>query len=263
MIPPGRLHAGCSWRSKGILDDEGPWCGYVAPLTMGAKGMALSLAKCLLAVWQWSVRVQGWDICLPAPTVLNIGQFMMRNEVQGDVDNLLWFEAYSRTLQRVGEAVCSRRWQWPKGKVRKVEVSPLVRTFWEETGIELAASCTRLCWELPPRGVFRRRERGAILHAVTFLDNMAVHVPTLNAWDQFIWPPSAAMPQATTEVEQYGYCHGNTVDLSAVMPAMEFRVTDEEGTYLCAAQGLIFKGSIPAYNPARDEAEWVPPQGHQ
>ena len=69
------------------------------------------------------------------------------------------------------------------------------------------------------------------------------------------------MPRATTEVEQYGYCHGNTVDLGVVMPATEFRVTNKEGVYLCAAQGLIFEGSILAYNAARDKAEWVPTHG--
>ena len=133
--------------------------------------------------------------------------------------------------------------------------------FWEETGVELTTSCTRLCWELPPRGVFRRRERGAISHAITFLDNMAVHVPMLDAWDQLVWPPSAAVPRAAMMVEQYGYHCRNAIDLSAVMPAMEFRVTDKKGAYLCAAQALVFEGSILAYNPARDEAEWVPACG--
>ena len=51
------------------------------------------------------------------------------------------------------------------------------------------------------------------------------------------------------------------MDLSAVMLATEFRVTDEEGTYLCVVQGLIFEESVLVYNPARDEAEWVPTCG--
>ena len=42
------------------------------------------------------------------------------------------------------------------------------------------------------------------------------------------------------------------------MPAMEFRVTDKEGAYLCVAWGLIFEGSVLAYNATRYEAEWVP-----
>ena len=125
-----------------------------------------------------------------------------------------------------------------------------MRAFWEETGIELTASCTRLCWELLPRGVFRRRERGTISHTITFLDDMAVHVPMLDAWDQFVWLPSAAVPRATTEVEQYGYHRGNAMDRGAVTPATEFRVTNKEGAYLCAARGLIFKENVLAYNPA-------------
>ena len=186
---------------------------------------------------------------------------MTRDEVQGEVDNSLWFEVYSCTLQRVREVVCSRRWQWLKGKVREVTVFPLVRAFWEETSIEPAVSCTRLCWELQPRSVFRRRERGAISHAITFLDDIAVNIPMLDAWDQFVWLPSVAVPQAATQVEQYGYCCGNTVDLSVVIPAMEFRVTDEEGAYLCIMRALIYEGSILAYNPTRDKAELVPTHG--
>ena len=84
---------------QGISDDEVPWYEFVAPLMMGAEGAVLSLAKHLLTIWQGSIRVQGWDTCPPTPTVLIIRQFMMRDEVQGDIDNSLWFEAYSHTLQ--------------------------------------------------------------------------------------------------------------------------------------------------------------------
>ena len=65
------------------------------------------------------------------------------------------------------------------------------------------------------------------------------------------------MPWALTEAEPYGYCHGQAVDLRPVMPVAQLRVTDEAGTYLCAARALVFEGSIQAYNPTRDEAEWV------
>ena len=100
-----------------------------------------------------------------------------------------------------------------------------------------------------------------ISHAITFLDDVAMRVPTLDAWDQFVWLPSAAMPWATTEVEQYGYRHGHTIDLGPVMPATQFRVTDEEGTYLCVVWALVYEGSILPYNPTRDEVVWVPIHG--
>ena len=93
---------------QGISDDKVPWYELVTPLMVGAKDVALSLAKCLLAIWWWSIKVQGWDICPPTPTALNIGQFMTREEVLENVDDSLWFVAYSCALQRVGEAACSR-----------------------------------------------------------------------------------------------------------------------------------------------------------
>ena len=130
-----------------------------------------------------------------------------------------------------------------KGEGAGGGVSPMVRAFWEETGVELITSCMKLCWELPLGGVFRRRERGVISHVITFLDDVAVHVPSLDAWDQFVWLLGAAMPQATMEVEQYGYHRGHAIDLSPVMPATQFRVTDEVGTYLCAVWALVFEGA--------------------
>ena len=179
---------------QGILDDEVPWYDLIIPLMVGAKGAAMSLAKHLLTIWQWSIKVQGWDIYLPTLMALNIGQFMTREEVLENVDDSLWFTAYSHALQRVGEAAHGRQWQWPRGKAREVGVSALVRAFWEETGNKLTTSCTKLCWELPLRGVFRRRERGAISHVITFLDDVSLCVPSLDAWDQSVWPLGMAMP---------------------------------------------------------------------
>ena len=75
-----------------------------------------------------------------------------------------------------------------------IGVSPLVRVFWEERGVKLATSCIKLCWEHPLQGVFRRRERGMVSHVITFMDDMAVHIPSPNAWDQFVWPPTVVMP---------------------------------------------------------------------
>ena len=88
---------------QGISDDEMPWYELVIPLTVGTEGMALSLAKRLLAVWRWSIKVQGQDVCPPTPTAPNIRQFMTQEEVLENVDDSLLFAAYSCTLQRVRE----------------------------------------------------------------------------------------------------------------------------------------------------------------
>ena len=68
---------------QGISDDEVPWYELVIPLTAGAEGAALSLARCLLMVWRWSIKVLGEDICSPTPNALNIRQFMTKEEVVG------------------------------------------------------------------------------------------------------------------------------------------------------------------------------------
>ena len=93
------------------------------------------------------------------------------------------------------------------------------------------------------------------------MDELAIWVPSLDAWDQFIWPPAVAVLQALTEAEQYGYHRGQAIDLGSVMPVVQLRVMDEAETYLCSAWALVFEGSILAYNPTRDEVEWVPVRG--
>ena len=93
------------------------------------------------------------------------------------------------------------------------------------------------------------------------MDELAIRVPILDSWDQFIWLLAAGMPWALMEVEQYGYCRGQSIEPRPVMLAMQFRVTDEAGTYLCVVLALVFEGSVLAYNPTRDEAEWVPMWG--
>ena len=246
---------------QGISDDEVPWYELVIPLTAGTECATLSLAKHLLAAWRWSIKVLGRDICPPALTALNIRQFMTKEEVAGGMGEPLWFVVYSRALQQVGEAAHGLKWEWPVGKTPEVRVSLLVHTFWEETGADLTVACIKLCWEPAPRGIFCKREEGPVAYVITFMDELAIRVPSLDAWDQFVWPPATAVPWALTEAEPYGYCRGQAVDLGPVMPGVQLRVTDEVGTYLCTAWALVFEGSILAYNPTRDEVEWVPVRG--
>ena len=49
-------------------------------------------------------------MCPPSPSVLNIGQFLTDQEVEGGVGEPHWFMAYSCMLQRVGEAAHRRKW---------------------------------------------------------------------------------------------------------------------------------------------------------
>ena len=237
---------------QGIAEEEVPWYELVTPLTSGVEGAPLSLAKCLLAAWQWNIKVHGEDDCPPAPTVLNIGQFMTNGEMAGDVGEPHWFMAYSRTLQQMGEAACRRKWERPQREALEVRASPLVHTF---LGVDLTVASLKLCWEPAPRALYWQRENGPTAHIITYLDEVAVHVPSLDEWDQLVWPTAAAIPHALTEAELYGYCHGQAVDLSPVLLAAQFQVMEEGGAYLCTVRALVFKGSVLAYNPAMNEAE--------
>ena len=186
---------------------------------------------------------------------------MTKEEVAEGVGEPHWFVAYSHALQWVGEAAHRWKWEWPAREALEVKVSPLVCTFWEETGTDHTVACIKLCWEPAPRTIFCKREEGPVAHIITFLGELEVQVPSLDAWDQLVWPPTVAVRQALTEAELYGYCRGQVVDLGTVMLVEQFRVTDKAGTYLCVARALVFEGSILAYNPAKNEAEWVPACG--
>ena len=69
--------------AQGIMDEEVPWHELLTLLTSGAEGMARSLAKCLVTVWQWNVKMWGEGVCPPAPSALNIGQFLTNEEAEG------------------------------------------------------------------------------------------------------------------------------------------------------------------------------------
>ena len=224
----------------------------------GVEGVALSLVKHLLVAWQWNIKVHGEDNCPPALTILNIGQFMTDKEMAGGVGQPHWIVAYSCALQWVGEAACGQKWEWPGREALEVKVFPLMHAFWCKTGTDLTVSSIKLCWQPTLRALYHQRESGPTAHVITFLDELVVQVPSLNAWDHLVWPPVAAILQALTEAELYGYCHGQAVDLSPMMPVAQFWVTEEGGAYLCIAIDLVFEGSVLAFNPTRNKAEWVP-----
>ena len=144
---------------QGISDDEVPWYELVIPLMVGTE--TLSLAKCLLVVWRWSIKVVRWGICPPTLAALNIGQFMTKEEVSEDIDEPLWFAAYSCALQQVGEAAHGRKWEWPVGKTPEVRVSPWSLPF----GRKLASISPRSASNSagsPPQGAYSERGRGAL-----------------------------------------------------------------------------------------------------
>ena len=170
----------------------------------------------------------------------------------GGVGEPHWFMAYSCTLQQVGKVAHGRKWE------SRREASPLVCAFWHETDMHQMMASIKLCWEPTPRALYHQRDNGPTTHAISYLNEQAVHIPTLEAWDQMVWPTMAVIPCTLTEAKSCGYCQGQAVNLGPMMPVAQFWVTEEGGTYLCTVRALVFKGSILTYNPTLNEAEWVP-----
>ena len=51
------------------------WWHLVAPMMDGGVECTLELAKHLLVAWKWRIAVGAVEFCLPAPSMINIGQF--------------------------------------------------------------------------------------------------------------------------------------------------------------------------------------------
>ena len=59
-----------------ITDHKVIWWTLVDPLTDGSDATSQALAKRLEAAWRWTFALLEYCICSPAPTSLNIGQFL-------------------------------------------------------------------------------------------------------------------------------------------------------------------------------------------
>ena len=172
----------------------------------------------------------------------------MDEEVVGGVGEPHWFVAYSCALQQMDEVAHGRKWE-SRREALEIKASPLVCAFWHETDVDLTMASVKLCWEPIPRALYHQRDNDPTTHIISYLNELAVRIPTLEAWGQMVWPTTAAIPHGLTKAKSYGYCCGQAVDLGPVMPAAQFQVTEEGGTYLCTVRALVFEGSILTYNP--------------
>ena len=112
-------------------------------MTDGSNMAAKELPNCLVAMWKWMAKVSTMPLCPPAPTVLNIGQFLDVSPKEGDCTP--WLLAYAHMLQPMGEATDGRTWH-PSGEHFTLQISPLVDTFIEGTGAELIEADITSCW---------------------------------------------------------------------------------------------------------------------
>ena len=128
------------------------------------------LTKWLLAMWRWIKKVSDTPICPPAPTVLNIGQFL--NDCPKEGDCTPWLLAYAHTLQCMGEGADGRMW-WPTGVCFTPQISLLVDVFIQETGVELVEADIASCWGQLLEEVPHQKDEGPFAEVISHLDELA------------------------------------------------------------------------------------------
>ena len=140
----------------------------------------LALAQWLMAAWRWAVTVSPPPTCLPAPTVLNIGQFLDEDTTGHEWNVQEWLEAYTRVLQHVGEAAEGRHWR-PKGEGFVPKVSLLVEAFISMTAARGAKNFAVSCGSNPTGDVPCQRDKGTSANVISYLDELAMHQPLRKA----------------------------------------------------------------------------------
>ena len=75
----------------------------------------------------------------------------------------------------------------------------------------------KYCWGPTPRTLCHQRDSSPTAHVISYLDDLAVHHPTSEAWDKLVWLPMAVTLQVPTEAKSYNYCQDQAVDLDSII----------------------------------------------
>ena len=150
-------------------EEDITWWLLVMLLTDGGTVAAKELAKFLISVWRWTAKVSTMPLYPPAPTMLNIGQFLKGCPRKGD--HTPWLLAYACALQHMGEAAEGKTWH-PSGVCCTPQISLLVDAFVEETGAELIELNTASCWGQLLKEVLRQKDEGPWADVISYMDEL-------------------------------------------------------------------------------------------
>ena len=115
-----------------------------------------------------------------------------------------------------------------------------------------------LCWSEPPKTIPLQRGKGAFTHVISYLENLAQHLPTRKVWDELVCLPPSAVPCTPYQSRHLSYIQGQVMELGPALPSTQFYISQPGRQFVCAAWGLLFEGSMLAYDPVSNEAEWIP-----
>ena len=147
-------------------EEDITWWPLVVPLTDGGKMAVKEFTRHLMSAWRWMAKRSTMPLCPPAPTMLNIGQFLEGCPREGD--HTPWLLDYTCALQHVGDATEGRMWHL-SGVCFNLQTSPLVDAFVEETGEELRELDITACWGQPLKEALYQKDE-PFTEVVLYLD---------------------------------------------------------------------------------------------
>ena len=142
--------------------------------------------------------------------------------------------AYTHGLQHIGEAAEDRHWK-PAGEGFAPKVSPLVEAFISETGAWDVKGCPVDCWSEPLGNVPHQRDEEACMDIISYLDELAMCRPSRKSWNELVWPPVSSVPSMPRQAEHLSYIQGQVLELGQTMPPSWFRMSDQNGGFICFA----------------------------
>ena len=219
---------------EGLDNEEIGWWPLVSLLTDCSDAAAKDLSRRLVATWRWAGKVSKTPICLPFPTVLNIGQFMDKDAEEKGWDQQQWLLAYAHTLQHMGETANGRTWR-PNGVQFTPQVSQLVDAFIDRTWAKFMEAKVILCWNELPWEVPCQRDEGVFVEVISHLDQLAKHLPTRQAWHELVFLPPPAKPHMPHQSGHLGYIRGCMVDLEWVLLSLHFFISEQDRELICIA----------------------------
>ena len=81
------------------------------------------------------------------------------------------------------------------------------------------------------------------------------------AWDELVFLPPPTKTRTPHRSGHLGYIRGRMVDLGWALPSLHFHISKQDGEFVCMARGLLFEGSVLAYDPTTKGTEWIPMWG--
>ena len=220
----------------GYTDEQIEFWPLLHPLTDGSEVKTWQLAHWLFSMWHWSSATHPMS-CPPAPTNMEIRQWLPLNQDQEGEKQDLWTEAYVCSLQHIVEAATGRSWT--------SEGEGMV-PFLAATGRHVCPHSIRKCW-LPKHSIIPKEPIDEIrVIVMQKLDMITMWKLSYTAWDIFAYPDSN---KSNWKEDCLSYSPGVTIDLGTRMLGIWLALHDTAGKYQGIARVLKFEGHMLAYDP--------------